>query len=392
MNTLAQITQMLTEIGNVKAASSLIGTDAVQAEQDPGGRLGQTTHPSKSVDNGTSPARLGARAAENETDVKQDQPVGVDRTSPGGGGSQDSRQLNIGMRQSATGEDPTTEDRYKGRPTDPGTTAPADTEIGEKYASMSFDALTKLAYAKFNSVLAALTATTDKTAAPVQLSSEVEAAQRAGYELANLVLSQPAAETVKAATHDVVAQTLRDAIASADAVGRYVRDYYAAKQAMMAGAEEMPPTPGDGSEGLPTGPGEEMGGALPMPAGGGGMPEGGMPEGDMGGSEGGGGHEEAVEALVNSLIEAGISPDELAQAIASEGDGEGGMGGGMGGGMPTKEAQALTPQERRHFQGLVKIASRLWTPRFRFKAAQPGTPARKARDEMVQYLKDVCGR
>lgn len=100
------------------------------------------------------------------------------------------------------------------------------------------------------------------------------------------------------------------------------------------GAEASPMIPAEAMAGDMGGAGGGAG-APPMDAGGGGMPPG-------AGGMGGGGDEEAIIAqLAQALQEAGITPEQLAQAVAAEGAGGAG-GGGMpmggdpmaGGGMP----------------------------------------------------------
>ncbi len=118
---------------------------------DPGGYQGASTHPTADVDNSAQTATEGERSSENTADVKADQKApAVDSTSEAtpNQDEQDSVQLNIGTQQSATGEDPSVEDDYKGDKDDPGTSHPAKTEDGEKYGALSF----KEAHTKFTAV------------------------------------------------------------------------------------------------------------------------------------------------------------------------------------------------------------------------------------------------
>jgi hypothetical protein len=126
---------------------------------DPGGYQGASSHPTADADNSAQTATEGERSSENTADVKADQKApAVDSTSEAtpNQDEQDSVQLNIGTQQSATGEDASVEDDYKGDKDDPGTSHPAQTEDGEKYGSLTF----KEAHAKFaataNEVLADL--------------------------------------------------------------------------------------------------------------------------------------------------------------------------------------------------------------------------------------------
>jgi hypothetical protein len=130
LNTLAdEIVQEKTAAAQTKSAAP--------TPSDPGGYQGASSHPTTSIDNRGQTAQEGARSSENTSDVKSDQPVGVDQTSEAtpGQDEQDGQQLNIGTQQSATGEDPSVEDAYKGTKDDPGTSHPAKTEDGEKYSS-----------------------------------------------------------------------------------------------------------------------------------------------------------------------------------------------------------------------------------------------------------------
>jgi hypothetical protein len=114
---------------------------------DPGGYQGASTHPTADADNSAQVASEGERSSENTSDVKADQGApAVDSTSEAtpNQDEQDQHQLNIGTQQSATGEDPSVEDDYKGTKDDPGTSHPAQTEDGEKYGSF------KEAHAAFN--------------------------------------------------------------------------------------------------------------------------------------------------------------------------------------------------------------------------------------------------
>ena len=403
---LQMMNKLLAELdGGTKSASSVAGTDGPQAEKDPGTFRGESRHPSAKVDSQTTPARQGARSAENEADLKHDQPAGVDQMTAGGGGGQDSRQLNIGMRQSATGEDASVERRFKSRPEDPGTSSPADADdIGAKYASMSPTALCQLGVSSLNQLLAAV------VAEPKQAGwqpDEQEAAQ-AGRQLADLMVGQTGkqASSNEYATA-VVEEVIAEALTKAAAVAEFLQDYREELGSIKRAGGEMPVDPAmmqamAGGEGMPGDMPPMPGGEPPMPedASMGDMPpdEGDPMAGDpMAGdpTEGGpmagdpmeGGQEEAVEQLVNSLIEAGISPDELMAAVSEEAA-QGGAGGeGEGEGVP-KMASADRSQWR-HMAKAAKARQR--APEFRFKAARPG-PEREHRDAIVSYLREVCGR
>ena len=127
---------------------------------DPGGYQGASTHPTATVDNRGQSASEGSRSSENESDVKADIPINVNDASDARDGQSDDVNLNIGMQQSATGEDASVEDDYKGGKDDPGSSHPARTDNdsldGHKYARLSmvgaYDLHTQLA----NGILADL--------------------------------------------------------------------------------------------------------------------------------------------------------------------------------------------------------------------------------------------
>jgi len=139
------------EIKAEKTAAATRTKTAAPTPSDPGGYKGPSTHPIKDTDNSAQVAAEGARSSENTADVKADiaKPA-VDSTPEAkpGQDEQDKVQVNIGTQQSATGEDPSVEDAYKGTKDDPGTSHPATAEDGEKYSSLSF----KEAHARFTAI------------------------------------------------------------------------------------------------------------------------------------------------------------------------------------------------------------------------------------------------
>jgi len=128
---------------------------------DPGGYQGSSTHPTTSIDNRGQSASEGARSSENTADVNADQgEPGVNKAPDAKPGQQDEVQLNIGTQQSATGEDPSTEDDYKAGKDDPGSSHPAKTDNsaldGHKYANASVGQLKGLHDSLCNGILADL--------------------------------------------------------------------------------------------------------------------------------------------------------------------------------------------------------------------------------------------
>lgn len=418
-----------------KTASEM-GTSG-QGSKDPGGYNrfggGPSTHPSAKVDAGVQSAPMGARAKENEADVKKDVPVSVDSVSPGSGGDQDSKQMNIGTHQSATGEDPKVEDHFKGDKDDPGTSSPANSDdVGEKYGSMDFEQLSKEAVDHMEDVLASI-ARGDVAASAPKTAAAQQAAQ-AGYQLA-AVAGQPAEKQFdkQAAATDLLATVMADACLDADLAGEYYYKYAEHRQAeaqtqanaqrgqvkragpmdMMGGGgggaapEAAAPDPMAGGGGMPPDPAAGGGGMPPDPAAmGGGDPMAGGAEGGAGG-----GPEAAVGELANALMELGIPVEKLVAALQGGAGGGGemppgaeggmppGMPGGAEGGMPPGgEAKAgsarlkIPADEVRLLLKLsndIKVAQK--AGRIRITEAKLGTKQAVDREELKRYLREVCG-
>jgi hypothetical protein len=343
---------------------------AAELPADPGGYQGASTHPSADADNHGHALQTGSRASENETDVKADQgPPGVDSTPEGVVKDQDGQQLNIGTEQSATGEDPSVEDDYKGDKDDPGTSHPAKATIGEKYGSLKFADAKAKAGTLAQEILADLAAgfgkelvagvkvagrkpaaapapakpavapktASDKTcAAPaagatptsqllqkaanaVSGNGQSTAALRAGYELATAlgIDKQAAEQTVQTC----LVETLRDADLDATLVGEYVARH---KQSQVkpsqgtkrgadrsdAAAGEDHNKPGDGKSG--TGEANPSGGD------------------EGGGGEGGGAGGESGGGSLGDVLGGGSDPGQML----------GGAGGGGGGAPPPGDPMA----------------------------------------------------
>ncbi len=437
-STLSRIGSLLAEIDGEKTASDTELGHSGSASQDPGGYAGQSTHPSAKVDNGTQAAPLGFRFRENHDDMNDKRSLGnVDRTSPTDG-NQDKRQFNIGTHQSATGEDPKTEDAYKTTKEDPGSSHPTGRE-GEKYAADRAAAhyeklpalqLTKMAYDRMNEVLADMAngLHMGRIAAPAKTAAanETALAAQAGAELAGVVANGNIDTLEKEAALQTIAEAfIKQALEDADEVGRYLVSY-STERARLKQAEGEPPMPppgmdGGGGPGGPPMPPPGMGGMGGPPGGdaGGGppMPPPGMDGGGgMGGPPGGGGgpedHEQALNELFNALTELGITPQELMQHLEGAGGADGGGAGGPpggGGGLPPMDGAGsgggegneppekagsvrLSRQER---NDLIKLARDVKTlarsGRAQLKTANPNTPLRRSRDEIKSYLREVCG-
>lgn len=338
---------------------------AAATPPDPGGYQGKSDHPTAQADNGAQTATEGARSSENEADVKKDQRApGVNSAPEAKPGDDKDKSMNIGMTASAVGDDPSTEDDYKPNKEDPGTSAPATVEDGVKYGAYSFEECTKRAVHLGNQILAdlangfgnrldksaatpaapaAAAAPAVPAAAPAaSQKTAAESAMAVGYALAgDLGLTKEAAQTF---VEDCLHQSIQEAQLEADLLGGFLQK----KAADEAQEGEDHTQPGGGG-------GDEPGSGAGPAAGGGGAPDLGALAGGGGGDMGGGGgappdaggaamaggppgEEEAMQELISALMELGIPPDMLAQALSQAASGGGGAGGAPpgagGGGMP----------------------------------------------------------
>lgn len=446
----AKIRSWLNEIHREKQAAATSKKGEAYAE--PGSYEGQTTHPVKNVDDGLQKATEGARASENESDIKKQEWAGnVNETPDNPGPSQESLNRNMGTQQSATGEDPSVEDDYRGRQSDPGTSHPASMEVGEKYSAWvkkEAKALSGLA----NDILADIAtghgfanpsnnaptqpkqpeqpaekaAQTDQTTQqPQQTQSGNAAAAQAGYELAAFLgLNKEAADQV---TENVAGELIKQAQMNADRVGSFLLSFTKESESLLKKAEGddddtgADPTTGNKPDpnaiaaaaqadasagGLPMGgPGGPGGGPGGPPVGGPGGPDVGGPGGpDAGGpggpgGAGGGGHDAALQELAMALMELGISPEELASAVAQGGaggagpgpDAAGGAPGGpdMGGGAPPGPMGAGSPADMG-----AKIASAVYQYKRsgKFEVRPAKTAGERAqRNEMKRYIMEIMG-
>ena len=318
---------------------------SAESNTEAGGYGTSSTHPTAKVEDGTQKATEGAQSADNERMVKEDVPgqsVNAAAASNLGTDVQASKQLNIGMKQTEVGKDPATEDGYKDKKDDPGTTHPA-TVGAEKYGSVdeflkAAQHLTNTA----NSILADIAngdALTTKAAAPAAAPvaapaatpEEIQKSAQMGYDMAaelglaglsdEQLARQAIGDTVKQASHD------------AALLGDYLTAF--AKQAMEEVSGEDHNKPGDASLG--------QGGAVPegevAPSAGAGADsgagDGGATMGPSGqdidsvlqqlaaGEQGGGdpsappSAEELLEQIAAVLAEREMAPAELPSKMAS---------------------------------------------------------------------------
>jgi hypothetical protein len=386
-----------------KLASEINGQPVKRAAER-GATEETSTHPSASGDNNTMPAVEGARSAENVSDIKeQEGPAGVDATAAAVPGTQQDKVMpNIGMSQSATGEAPEIEDKYKGEKADPGTSHPATAEMGEKYAKLTFQQKVAQFNRLANEALAEVAiGMTQKRAEEDEdeeddedesgnkgelkgdqhkldvnnngkiegsdlaaLRGEKEAAYLAGYEAA----ARAGITQKQAAAHvqSVLQDTMADAMRTADLVGNYLYAFakQAAYEAESGGAE------GDaGMAGMAAAGGEMPGGPAP----------------DMGGA-GGGDDEAALAEFVAALDEMGITPEEFVAAIQA---GEGGGGMPPAEAMPAPDAAPVAPEAMK-MASAAKAYKR--SGRYQFKSADNGTPRRQLRNEFKSVINELIAR
>ncbi len=378
---------------------------APSAKKDPGGHCGATSHPSKSIDDGTQDAPEGSRARENEADVKKDVPASVDETKPGSGGTQEERQMQIGTHKSETGMDPKVEDDYKSKKDDPGTTHPAKATVGEKYSSLNeLLAMHKKASDELLAAISVnLTPTTPETIKKASTESTkstgLNDAAQAGYKLAAVAQNQD-----QLTSEAVLGQIIKEAYEDADRVGPFMIAYLAEREKIATEVKKAGP---DGAPEPPPDAAAAMGGGGPPPDAGA-PPDAGGPPPEMGGGAGGppgaggGGQEQALQELAMALMELGVSPEELAQ-IAQAMSGAGGPpGGGMmppGAGGPPPDMGAPPPGAGGPPPGSpaemgAKVASAVKdfqrSGKFRVEAAKTAAQ-REYRDRMKSYILEIVG-
>lgn len=387
---------------------------------DPGGYQGATTHPSKSVNNDAQVYSEGARGAENTADVKkQEEGLGVTGEEPvlknESGKADDGTSLNIGLQQSATGEDPSVEDNFKKQ--DTGEPMPAQGGGSTESAPRSWKAASARVAQRANAVLAQLAydggaeldklaqakpaaASATKAASPAPAAT-APPAMLAGYELARALGADE--KQAFAGVSNMLAETIAEANLAADLTAALIikraadgDDEGAAEDEGGGGSEGGGESGGNaapgGSDAGPTAGGSGEGPAAPAmppaapPAGGppggdmgGAPPPGADPNGDatgMGGAGGadigallggmggegmpgpGMGHDAALQELAMALQELGIPLDVLAQA-------------GQAG---AKAAQA--------------VQTFMWQGKFQFKEAA-NKKARNERDRYKNYVREL---
>jgi hypothetical protein len=302
---------------------------------EPGSIGGETTHPSKSVDDGLVKLQEGARFKENTSDVKE-QEGAASVENAGDPKGQMQYETQIGVKHAPTGEDPAVEDDFKGTKEDPGTTSVMKADDGEKYGEWDFKKLAAAIGNLGNEIMADLGAgkvvekrgapaapkgptqkaaaaliaparADEKTQAP-EADEETKAAAAAGYKLAAVLgLDEGGAD---AQVQAMVETVIKEAQAQADGVAQFIDAYY--QTVKQAGDPAATEGEGPGAGAMPPG-GDPAAGGDPMA---GGDPAAGGP----GGPGGPGGGQDPMEILAQ------LPPEVLQQLVAAIQ--QGGLGGG----------------------------------------------------------------
>lgn len=419
-----RVASLVNEIGADEAAT------VKSAMDDPGGAEGPTSHPSKKPDDDEQAATEGEQSADNTKRVKDMIPDSVDSTAdatPANVPKDTDHQLGEGVdKAKPTGEDPSTEDDFKGKLTGDkrqgdqgGTTHPASGDYGEKYsadavAAMSDAELCKAAADLGNEIMADIAnGVFSKDAAKP---ADANAAAKAGEKVAQDTAA--ASNDLDEIASGVVQDIVKAAYDQADMVTDYIQRKLAAQKRAEGEGEDDDPTsgsengedhgsedassdptdapPAEGGEEAPPegaeqllaamggeggGMGGEMGGAPGLEMGGAPGPEmGGAPGPEMGGMGGMGGEmggpppemgamndEQALQELAMALLEAGIDPAELAALAGAGGPPE-----------AQKIASAVTDFKR--------------SGKFRFSEAKEGSAQRKVRNYMTGFVTELWQR
>jgi hypothetical protein len=386
----------LQEIGAEKSASHRLGKRADAYN---------SSHPTEKVEDNTTEMPDSSREKEHDRDVKEN--VGAGNVVSSSENSLDDYYTNPtqGLNPSAVGEDKKTEENYKATKDDPGTSHPATTEDGEKYGSYSrkgFFELYKEASEKCNDILSVISVrltqgNTERLMldqfTPSQLpftTTEKSAAAFAGANSVNLLDSATHDQFVKtAAIKQVIAQTIRDAYEAADLAAGYLGHYASAvKKAQeeerrpdedQTGDGYSPPSDSrsvteeagggpDSDEGDPDlgvgAEGEESGDAedhlsLPVELGsvseGAGVEGAGLPP-EAASGMGDVDNPEAVKQLLMSLMEMGVTPEQLEEAVDNKSPQE---LGGISQGVPPDVAKTAGLLIKSGFKKLASAASKL---------------------------------
>jgi len=346
-----------------------------------------TSHPVMGADDGTVQAREGERSSENEADIR------ASLGETGNTGQEDAESADGTVAADSIGAQTQGSDEVKGNVQTPKATKddpeqngagdgspghPTNSTFSEKYSTAlnlgndilkDFASLGKKAEGEKESKPEEMT---DESESEDEEKEKKEAAAKypedaeVGYMAAGAVARMLGFDKEAAAQEEQIVQSgIQHIIKKAHEDARMLHEYIvgvslgdrlaadingvkkASRKPLRKRAEGIPPELLAGMGGA--GVGAEMGGGggemIDAAAlGGGGMGGGG---GEMGG--GAGDDEAAIEALAAALEEAGITPEELAAAVASEGGGSGmeGLGapGGEASAMEEETSEEEVPEE-----------------------------------------------
>lgn len=347
----------------------------------------KSTHPSANVDDKTKPATEGSRSSENESDVRKDTPNTINDESSENSDESGNQGATINGDQGTTtmAADSGLQGNVE-KPKKDHSQSMSDSGPGDGGESFKGDwdkaSSAKSLTGEANSILADLTllvkgAEAGQQPAPAaapaagqqkaaadgkkdedqtqlvelykqaaqQFPEDVEAGYTAAALLAQhlgLVKDASAEEASVQAVELLQKEAEADAVMYADFLKGFAE---ATKQAMPEGMEDPAALAALGNAGEGEAAGGEMGGGGmdigSLLAGAGGGEEGGMPGAEMMGGEGG--DEGAIiEAIAQALDEAGVTPEDLAEAVAAEGGGgEMGMEGGEAEGGAPEGGEAM---------------------------------------------------
>lgn len=330
---------VLTMIDNLLAQADL----EKQAANEDLASDGKSSHPSANVEDGTQDATEGARSSENEADVKKDVPNNVEESeskNPEGGSTNaaDSMGTQSMAADEMKGDVETPKKDHSKSMSDSG---PGDDTFDGEWDKASADQLV----AGANSLLKQINSDLEKGAAKaktpkVEVEVEVEDEDEEDEE------EKEASDKLATMYKEAAAQYPEDEEAGYAAAGMLIDYLVNTKQAsdnqeeeyanIVSGAQKQAADDAklymnflDGFKQAMELPMEAMGGeeaAMPPEAGGEEAALAALAGGGEGGEEMGGegsDDEAIIEAIAEALDEAGVSPEELAQAIA-ESQGAGG--------------------------------------------------------------------
>lgn len=376
--------------------------------KDPGHKGGKSTHQTAQVDGGTHPATLGEHGKELTTDLKKMVPNSTAEASPLGDRD---NQYQVGTRKSSVGDDPQTENAFKSRKDDPGTTCPANASVGEKYSlDQQFDntigmvnnLLARMSNGELPTKAAAAGAAATSTTAALQINlnddAGIKAAAAAGYELSEIAaaINKPAdsIETAKVAiAADVVSQLQQEGWLKADLVADFLHQKAVYDRALIAGQKRAnDPTSGamDGA----ASPDLPAAGAAPMEAtpAGSGSPDPGGAAGPGAGPDGAGGEDEMVAEMAHSILASGVNPEKLIEAlVAAHGASPDGA---IEGEAPNHEGKMARwryelPTVEQIYKAACDATNYLRGGKYKFKTARD-KKAQDARDQTAAYISHVA--